>query len=49
MSEPVLLRHVRPAELELLRGKVIDEGGELRLLSRSDHGLGIVRGPVAGR
>lgn len=39
MPEPVLVRHVRPAELELLPGKVIDEGGDLRLLSGSDYGL----------
>ena len=39
MPEPVLLRHVRRTELELLQGKVISEGGELRLLSGSDYGL----------
>lgn len=39
MPEPVLLRHLRHAELELLPGKVISEGGDLRLLSGSDVGL----------
>jgi quercetin dioxygenase-like cupin family protein len=39
MPEPVLLRHVRHSELELLPGKVIDEGGDLRVLSGSDFGL----------
>jgi len=39
MPEPVELRHVRHGELELLRGKVTNEGGELRLLSGADHGL----------
>lgn len=45
----VLLRHVRYAELELLRGKVVDEGGDLRLLSGSDHGLrtSVMRSQVA--
>jgi quercetin dioxygenase-like cupin family protein len=49
MPEPVLLRHVRHAELELLPGKVIREGGDLRLLSGSDHGLrtSVMRSQVA--
>ena len=38
MPEPVPLHHVRHAELELLPGKVIDEGGDLRVLSGSNHG-----------
>ena len=49
MPEPVLLRHVRHADLELLLGKVISEGGDLRLLSGSDHGLrtSVMRSQVA--
>jgi quercetin dioxygenase-like cupin family protein len=39
MTEPVPARHVPRAELELLSGPVTNEGGELRLLSGSDHGL----------
>jgi quercetin dioxygenase-like cupin family protein len=32
-------RLVRNSELELIRGRVTQEGGELRQLSGSDHGL----------
>jgi quercetin dioxygenase-like cupin family protein len=39
MAERVRTRHVRHADLELLPGKVTVEGGDLRLLSGSDHGL----------
>jgi quercetin dioxygenase-like cupin family protein len=49
MPEPVLLRHVRHADLELLQGKVTSDGGDLRLLSGSDHGLrtSVMRSQVA--
>ena len=49
MPESVLLRHIRHAELNVLQGKVINEGGDLRLLSGSDHGLrtSVMRSQVA--
>jgi quercetin dioxygenase-like cupin family protein len=49
MLEPVLLRHVRHAELALLQGKVISDGGDLRVLSGSDYGLrtSVMRSQVA--
>lgn len=49
MSGPVSVRRVHHAELELLPGKVINDGGELRLLSGSGHGLStsVMRSQVA--
>lgn len=38
-SELTSARHVRHADLELLRGPVTDAGGELRVLHGSDYGL----------
>ncbi len=39
MSKPIRALHVPHADLELLRGPVTDDGGELRQLSGSDYGL----------
>jgi quercetin dioxygenase-like cupin family protein len=39
LSDPIPARHVPHADLELLRGPVTDDGGELRQLSGSDYGL----------
>lgn len=39
MPGPVSFRHLRHVELELRPGKVISDGGELRVLNGSDHGL----------
>ena len=49
MPQPVLLRHLRHTELELLPGKVISDGGDLRVLSGSEHGLrtSVMRSQVA--
>jgi quercetin dioxygenase-like cupin family protein len=49
MPGPVILRHVHPSDLELLPGKVISEGGDLRVLSGSQYGLrtSVMRSKVA--
>jgi quercetin dioxygenase-like cupin family protein len=39
MSDRIEARVVRQSDLELFPGRVINEGGELRLLSGSDYGL----------
>jgi len=39
LTDPIEARVVRHPELELLAGKVTNEGGELRQLSGSDYGL----------
>ena len=39
LTDPIRASHVPHDELELLDGKVTQEGGELRLLSGSDYGL----------
>jgi quercetin dioxygenase-like cupin family protein len=39
MTEPMRAEHISHADLEQLGEKVTREGGDLRLLSGSDHGL----------
>ena len=39
MTEELRARHIRHADLELLRGPVTDAGGELRVLTGVDYGL----------
>jgi quercetin dioxygenase-like cupin family protein len=39
VSQPGGARHVPHAELDVWPGKVVDEGGELRVLQGSDYGL----------
>jgi quercetin dioxygenase-like cupin family protein len=39
VSEPIRARHVRHADLQLLRGPVTDAGGELRVFTGSEYGL----------
>ena len=39
MTEPLRPRHVPHADLQLIRDRVTNDGGELRILHGSDHGL----------
>jgi quercetin dioxygenase-like cupin family protein len=39
VTEPIRAHHIHKSELELIGERVTQDGGELRLLSGSDHGL----------